>query len=126
MHYRLAHKIARERALNAVRTAPDGWVVTVKEQTRNSEQNALLWVLLECFSRQLDWPVNGRMAKLEPADWKDLLTAAFRQETRVADGISGGVVMLGARTSKMGVREFAEFIAFIQAVAADRGVDIGG
>ncbi len=35
-----------------------------------------------------------------------------------------GMVMLGRRTSKMGKRQFAEFIEFIQSVAADRGVNL--
>jgi hypothetical protein len=97
--------------------------VTVAEPTRNLEQNALMWVLLQAFSEQLTWPVNGAMVKLEPDEWKDLLSAAYRQEAqRVAMGLNGGMVMLGLRTSKMGRREFAEFIEFIQSVAVDRGV----
>jgi TRAP-type mannitol/chloroaromatic compound transport system permease small subunit len=34
----------------------------------------------------------------------------------------GGMVMLGMRTSQMSRRAFAEFIDFVQSVAADRGV----
>ena len=123
--YRLVHAEARRRALDGVRDAPEGWVVTVGEPTRNLDQNALLWVLLGKFSEQLKWPVNGAMTQLDPEDWKSLMTAAFRQETsRIAMGLSGGVVMLGTRTSKMGKREFAEFVEFVQSVAADRGVNL--
>lgn len=107
----------------AVSNAPDGFVVSVKESSRSLDQNALLWVLLKAFSDQLKWPVNGAMVKLAPEEWKDLLSAAFRQESqRVAMGLAGGMVMLGLRTSKMGKREFAEFIEFIQSVAVERGV----
>ncbi len=122
--FKLVHQQARENAARYVlREAPDDYVVTIKEPTRNLDQNALMWVLLEAFSQQLLWPVNGAMVKLEPEEWKDLLSAAYRQESqRVAMGLSGGMVMLGLRTSKMGRREFAEFIEFIQATAADRGV----
>ena len=121
----LAHKTARMRAAQAVAEAPDGYIVTIKEPTRNLEQNSLLWVLLTAFSKQLQWPVNGRMVKMAPEDWKDVLSAAFRKETaRLAMGIDGGVVMLGMRTSQMGKREFAEFVDFIHAVAADRGVSL--
>lgn len=85
----------------------------------------MLWPLLEAFSQQLDWPVNGRMCKLEPEEWKDVLSAAYRQETaRLAMGLNGGVVMLGLRTSKMNKREFSEFLEFIMAVAAERQVKI--
>jgi hypothetical protein len=121
--FRLVHREARQNALAAVSAAPDGYVVTVSEPTRNLEQNALLWVLLTAFADQLEWPVNGRMRKLTAEEFKDILSAAFRKETaRLAMGLDGGVVMLGMRTSKMSKREFAEFVEFVQAVAADRGV----
>lgn len=121
----LAHAEARRRAVECVAQAPAGYVVTVQEPTRNLEQNALLWVLLTEFSRQLEWPVNGRMTKLTPDEWKTLLSAAFSRESqRVAMGVDGGMVMLGMRTSQMGKRQFAEFIEFIGSVAADRGVNV--
>ena len=123
MKYVMAHAEARRRAMAAVADAPEGWVIRIDEPTRNLEQNALLWVLLSEFARQLVWPVNGAMVKLEPEEWKDILTAAYRQESqRIAQGLHGGMVMLGMRTSKMGKRQFGEFIAFVQSVAVDRGV----
>lgn len=119
----LAHSEARRRAMAAVADAPDGFVVTVKAPTRNLDQNALLWVLLEKFATQLKWPVNGSMVSLSAEDWKHILSAAYSRESqRVAMGLDGGMVMLGMRTSKMGRREFSEFIDFIHATAAIRGV----
>lgn len=123
MKFVLAHDLARRRAMAAVADAPAGHVVTVAEPTRNLEQNALMWVLLQAFADQLLWPVNGQMVKLDAEEWKDLLSAAFRQESvRVAMGLRGGMVMLGSRTSKMSKRQMAEFIEFIQSEGADRGV----
>lgn len=114
----------RQRAIQAVRDAPGGFVVTISEPSRSLDQNSLLWPLLECFSQQLMWPVNGEMCKLEPEEWKDILSAAFKQETvRLAMGLNGGMVMLGLRTSRMPKREFSEFIEFILATAAQRGVN---
>ena len=125
MKFILAHDLARRRAVAAVAEAAAGYVVTVEEPRRNLEQNALMWVLLQAFADQLVWPVNGQMVNLEAEEWKDLLTAAFRQETvRVAMGLRGGMVMLGARTSKMGKQQMADFITFIQSEAADRGVEL--
>ena len=121
----LAHDMARRGAMEAVARAPAGFVVEVREPSRNLDQNALLWVLLTEFSRQLEWPVNGLMVRLSPDDWKTILSASFRRETqRMTQGVDGGLVMLGARTSQMGKREFAEFIEFIQSVAAERGVEL--
>lgn len=100
-------------------------VVTAEPEKRNLEQNALLWVLLDAFSKQLNWPVNGQMVKLKPEEWKDILSAAYKRESqRVAMGLDGGMVMLGMRTSNMGKAEFAEFIEFLMATAALRGVQL--
>lgn len=121
MIFRLVHAEARQRAQQAVAQAEEGYVVTIKPPTRSLEQNAALWALLGEFSARLQWPVNGRMVTMAPEEWKDVLSAAFRQETaRLAMGLSGGVVMLGSRTSKMSKREFSEFLDFVHAVAADR------
>lgn len=118
----LAHDQARRNALEAVQNAPQGYAVTVGEATRSLEANAAMWPILEAFSEQLVWPVNGRMEKLTSEEWKDLLSAAFRKEQRVAQGLDGGFVMLGQRTSKFTKREFSEWLEFLHATAADRGV----
>jgi hypothetical protein len=106
-------------------TAPDGYKVTIAPPTRGLDANALLWVLLAKFSEQLKWPVNGVFTKLSPEDWKILLTSAFRQEQQqMAQGLHGGFVFLGMRTSEMNKQEFSEFIEFLQATAALRGVNL--
>lgn len=120
-----AHPEARARAIAAVQKAPAGNVVLIEEPTRTKEQNAALWPILQAFSEQLQWPVNGRMVTMTNDEWKDVLSAAFRREqTRLAMGLDGGVVMLGLRTSKMGKRAFSDFLEFLHATAADRGVTV--
>lgn len=119
----LAHDTARSLAVQAVQSAPGGFVVIVRPPKRSLDQNAAMWPILDAFSKQLQWPVNGRMVKMDAEDWKDVLTAAFKQErTRLAMGLDGGVVMLGLRTSKMLKPAFSEFLEFLHATAADRGV----
>ena len=99
------------------------WVLTLKLETRTQAQNRLMWPLLTAFSEQLEWPVNGRMTKLTPDEFKDVLSAGFHGEAvRLAMGLNGGVVMLGQRTSKFTKPQFAEWIEFLYATAADRGV----
>jgi len=117
--------IGRANALQAVQTAPDGFAVTVGEATRSLDQNAAQWPILAAFSEQLKWPVNGAMVVMTPGEWKDVLTAGFRKEqARLAMGLDGGVVMLGSRTSKFGKGEFSEWLEFLHATAAARGVDV--
>ncbi len=115
----------REHVARQVMYAADGMAVTIGEQNRNLSQNAAQWPILQAFSEQLEWPVNGQMVKMSSDDWKDLLTAAFKRETqRVAMGLDGGMVMLGARTSQFGKREFGEWLEYLHAVAANRGVEL--
>lgn len=116
----------RQRAAEFCWEIPTDYVVTFSEPTRSGEANAAMWVRLQAFSEQLEWPVNGRMTKLPPESWKDLLTAAYKRESaQIAMALDGaGVVMLGMRTSKMSQREISELIAFMDAVAVDRGVSI--
>ena len=123
--YILAHKEARIRAVDAVMAAPDGYCITVSEPSRNLEQNAAQWPILQAFAAQLAWPVNGVMSMLTADEWKDVLTAAFHGErVQLAQGMNGGTVMIGLRTSTMGKHEFSEWLEFLKATAADRGVDI--
>ena len=100
-------------------------VLTVKFETRSQAQNRLMWPILTEFSKQLQWPVDGRMVTMEPCEWKDALTAAFKCENvRLAMGLNGGVVLLGQRTSKFTKTQFAEWIEFLYATAVDRGVKL--
>ena len=118
-----AHPLARGNAARAVQEAADGLAVTIGEPSRSLEQNAAQWPILEAFSEQLQWPVNGRMVTMAAEEWKDVLTAAFRgEQARLAMGLDGGVVMLGQRTSKFGKKEFSDWLEFLHATAADRGV----
>lgn len=123
--FRLADKFVRQRAIEAVQEAPADYVVEIKERNRSLDQNAAQWPILEAFSRQLVWPVNGQMTTMSPEEWKDVLTAAFRNETsRLAMGLNGGVVMLGMRTREMSKKQFSEWLDFLHHVAADREVDV--
>ncbi|MGE0799896.1 MAG: recombination protein NinB [Lautropia sp.] len=123
-YFVLSHPEARRRAMATVAEAPEGHSVAIAEPTRTIEQNSLLWTLLTAFSEQLQWPVNGRMGYLSPEDWKAILSAGFYRETRVAEGLDGGHVMLGQSTSRMGKREFSDFVEYIHSIAAARGVEI--
>lgn len=98
--------------------------VTLQEckATRTLEQNSRLWLLLTAVAKQKQWPVDGDMQHLSPEDWKDIFTASLRRHQRVAKGIEGGFVMLGARTSRMSVGEMVELQDLIEAFMAEHDI----
>ena len=119
----LAHDVARMRAIDAVRNAPNGYAVVIQESNRTLDQNAAQWPILAAFSEQLQWPVNGHHVRMTDQEWKDVLSAGFKKEqVRLAMGLDGGVVMLGQRTSQFGKKKFSEWLEFLHATAAQRGV----
>ena len=120
--YILAHPIARQRAIDAVKQAPDGFVITVAEATRSLEQNAAQWPYLAGFAAQKQLCINGSMEWATDEDWKDTLTGVYRGEMRMAM-FDGRVIMLPQRTSKMGKKVFGDWMEFLIAMAAQSGVE---
>lgn len=90
--------------------------------SRSLDQNALMWSALTDIARQVKWPVDGQMQSLEPEEWKEILTAGLKKHQRVAQGIEGGFVMLGSRTSRMTIGEMAELIELCHAFGAQHEV----
>lgn len=122
------HKVSEsavQRGIAAWLAAPNGYVMTIAPPKRTLEQNAAQWPVLACFAEQLQWPINGRLETLLSSEWKDILTAAFSQEAqRVSPGLNGGMVLLGQRTSEFGKSRFGEWLEFLHATAADRGIEL--
>ena len=114
----LAHDLARQRAIEAVREAPEGFTVSVGEPKRNLEQNARMWAMLSDISQQVEW--YGK--KLTPEDWKHVFTASLRKLEVVPNLDGTGFVALGLSTSRMSVREMRDLIELLFAFGAERGV----
>ena len=89
---------------------------------RSLEQNALLWARLTDIANQLPWPVDGKTQLISPSDWKDICTAGLRKHQRIAQGIDGGFVVLGARTSRMTVGEMKDLLDFVEYAGDSHGV----
>lgn len=109
----------RDRAAAAVAgldIADQPWEIEIRpyQEPRNLDQNARLWAKLNDIARQVQWPVNGQMQRLTAEDWKHIFTAGLEQGQRIAQGIEGGFVVLGASTSRMSKRKMAELIELIQ------------
>ena len=115
--FRIVHAEARINAVNAVKSAPQGFIVEIKELTRNLEQNAALWAALMDISRQVIW--YGE--RLTENEWKDVFTASLKKQ-RVVPGIDGGFVVCGQKTSRMSKAEFSELLDLIYAFGAEHNV----
>lgn len=113
----LVNDMVRRNAQEAIKTAPDGFFVTIKQPTRSLMQNNRLWALLTDVSRQVDW--YGR--KLLPQEWKDVFTAAMKKQD-VVPGIEGGFVVLGRSTSNMNKAEMNDLQEIISAFGAQHDV----
>jgi len=116
-YFILAHETSRQRAAHAVLSAPDGFIVEIKEPNRSLEQNSKLWSLLHDLSVQVNWHGN----KLTEENWKDILSASLKQQ-KVVPGIDGNFVVLGQRTSKMNKKDFSELLELTYAFGAQQGV----
>jgi hypothetical protein len=86
-------------------------------EKRSGDQNALLWAVLTDVAQQVEW--YGK--RLEKEDWKEVFSAAWKQQD-VMPGINGGFVVMGVRTSKMTKPEFAELIEIIYAFGTEQNV----
>lgn len=53
MIFTLAHDTARQRAVEAVKTARQGWVVRIEPPNRTSAQNSFYWATLAAISEQI-------------------------------------------------------------------------
>jgi len=93
-------------------------VLTIEEQKRSQEQNALLWSVLTDLSKQVPW--HGE--KLTKEEYKDLLTAGLKKQ-RAIPGMDGGFVVLGTSTSKMTKAEMSDLITLAHEFGDMRGVE---
>ncbi len=121
--FSLISPLVRRNAAHAIANAPEGYRCEIRPKTRTLAQNDLLWSILTDISKQVDFVVNGALIKVSPEEVKDILTAGLKREMRMAQGIDGGMVILGQRTSKMTVRQLAELIELAHAFGTQRGVE---
>ena len=123
--FHLVHDEARRRAISAVQSAPDGYVVKVSEPVRSLDQNAAQWPILEAFAKQKKWHCNGAMVGFTEDDWKDVLTATFKgEQVRISQTLDGRMLALGIKTSKLPKSEFSQYLDWLHATAIQYGVTV--
>lgn len=124
----LNREIRKRAARYVMEQAPENYVVTIQERTRNLDQNAAYWRIVEKIAKQKTWLVNGEQRKMKREDWSNLITACFAKETESVQMCPSldckSVVMLGVSTSSMTKSRFSELIDYAASVAAQLGVEI--
>lgn len=113
----------RNNALEAVRNAPDGYIVTVKEPTRSTDQNAKFHAICGDISKSgMEWA--GKERSLE--DWKALLVSAHSVATgsggEVIPGIEGEFVAIRESTSRMRVSRASSLMEYTLAFCDMNGI----
>ena len=126
----LAHDMARANAARAVQAAPDGYMVQISEPTKKREQEEKYHAMIGDIAKQCEF-MGG---KLDADDWKRLLVDMFAKvmrdlgtplhhDGRVIPSLDyERVVQLGIQTRDFWVREAADFIEYIHAFGAEKGV----
>ena len=109
---------SRPAAIEAVRNAPDGYLMTIQPPKRSLEQNAKMWCLLTDVSKQ----VIHHGQRLSQEAWKDLFTAHLKRQVMLPNIEGDGWIALGTRTSEMGVDEMMELIECIYCYGASKEV----
>lgn len=127
-HYCIVSDNVKRNLIEFIRTLPVNprapMVVETREETRTDKQNRLMWPLLKDLSNQVVW--HGE--KLDPKEWKDLITVLVSQmqdpkrEQKFAPGINGGRVYFGVSTSKSSKRYMVDVIEAIYWFGTDCGV----
>jgi hypothetical protein len=108
----------RALACDLIRRAPVDAVVTIKEATRNLDQNAKLWAMLSDISRAKP---EGRA--WVPETWKAAFMHSLGHQVQFCEGLDGaGPFPLGFRSSRLSKRQFADLITVVQEYGDRHGV----
>lgn len=121
--FMLVHPAARQNAVEAVRNAPDGHMVSISEPRRNLEQNAKFHALCSDLEKaRAAWAGKPRTA----AEWKVLLVSghavATKEEFEIVPGLEGEFVNVRESTALMSKKRGSSLIEYSVAFCAGLGL----
>lgn len=125
--YRLVHSQARQLAQEAIKTAPDGWMVTISPPKRNEEQSALFHSLCSDIAKSGHiWAGKART----PNEWKCLLVSGHSVATgeghEIVPGIEAEWINIRESTALMSKKRGASLITYVIAWCDTNGIKIRG
>lgn len=118
-------KLSRPTAHRAIDEAPDGYVLTLAEPTRNADQNAKFHAICSDIAKSgLEWAGKKRTAD----QWKVLLVSghatATKEGAEMVPGLEGEFVNVRESTALMSVRRSSSLIEYALAFCAMREVQL--
>ena len=121
MKIKLYSQAQRIKALEAVKTAPEGFFVDVKASTRSVEQNAKFHAICSDVSKQATW--LGK--KLRPEQWKVLFISGHAIASGIpADviaGLEGEFVNIRESSARMSVARMSSLIEYVLSWCNEKG-----
>lgn len=124
MIFIINHEQARNRAIDAIRDLPLGWVVRITEPKRNLDQSALFHALCGQASRSLEF--QGK--KRTPEEWKVLFcsghSAATKQGHEILPGLEGEWCNVRESTATMSKARMVSLIEYTTAYLVSQNVFI--
>lgn len=117
MIFTLAHDTARQRAIEAVRTARQGWVVRIEPPNRTSAQNSFYWATLHAISEQIRPQGNQHDPDVWHAYFKTKLLPG-----RMIELPNGQVVEQEPTTTGLTKAQFSDYVEQVLAWATERGL----
>jgi hypothetical protein len=111
-------------AIQAVKDAPDGYVVEIKEPTRKLSQNAKLHAILTDISRQAKYMGKNRSVEF----WKGLFVSGWQiatgEKPEIVPGLEGEFINIRESTTTMSVRNLSSLMEYMIAWSIDNGVQL--
>ena len=89
-----------------------------KSLQRSKQANAKMWAMLTDISRQVIW--HGQ--RLEPVEWKWVLSAGLQKQKIVPNIEGNGFVVIGESTSGMTIKRMNEMIEMCEFFGGREGV----
>lgn len=123
--FTLRSPLIRSNAMAAIRTAPDGYRVTIAAPQRSNDQNAKFHAILsDLAASPVKWA--GKRRTLE--EWKAIVISGHAVATgtagEVIPGMEGEFVAIRESSARMGVARAASLITYLLAFCDSNGVEL--
>ena len=117
--FTMINDAVRARAVDAVRAAPEGWIVKVEEPKRSDEAAMRFWAALRQFASETDH--YGE--KLPAETWRDIFLNALGREIKMVRALDGqGIIPVRYSTKTLKVREMSDLIELVYSEGSKRGI----